>query len=491
MKHAMKYLFFVLVYWLLSLQFVATFTSNWKVDNDFDHTFSIPVVLLHPTGENSTVNFVYQLRDTTLLASTNKFCADNNIADTLCVNLYEVAVKKRYDLLEKKMLEDQLAQNLSVINTQFIPNPHLARRTIAASAEIDNHFRGNDTAKTLEDEVDRAYLKVLRILQPVLSRNNPTVHEWRSVSKTDSSSKGSYQKLHPDALYRHQLQLVIIHSCSFKEEKSRVLLSILATIQSSGLLDQRVHVIILNYGDHIERSSAVRSYFQHPRIHEIHVSQHVTFFEIPTLMIIHRLSRQLRDHYHMPLTQLLYLHTKGVSYKTIYPQIEDWREFMLYFLVERHRMCYHLLASGEIDAIGANFRSVGRDFRGNFWWVTAQYLSSLAPLSLQAHGKYDAEQWMLTASHVVRVFNAHESVVDHHKDRYERSKYVNSLSFRNPPPVAVSPFTSDATSKPLRWFDSTISPQDSHPFSYCRTKRLSWGQTNELLSAAVSGDNGV
>eukprot|EP01033_Poteriospumella_lacustris_P009824 gene9823-7031_t len=230
------------------------------------------------------------------------------------------------------MLEDQLAQNLSVINTQFIPNPHLARRTIAASAEIDNHFRANDAAKTLEDEVGRAYLKVLRILQSELSRNNPAVHEWRSVTNI-GSSKGSF-KFRPDVFLRHQLQLVIIHSCSFKEEKSRVLLSILATIQSSELLDQRVHVVVLNYGDRIEHSSAVRSFFQHPRIHEIHVSQHVTFFEIPTLIIMHRLSRQLRDHYHMPLTQLLYLHTKGVSYKTVYPQIEDWREFMLYFLLE-------------------------------------------------------------------------------------------------------------------------------------------------------------
>lgn len=485
MKQTMEHLVVAFVFWLLSLPFVATFTINWRLDDNFDHTFSIPVVLMHPTGDNSTVNFLFQLRDTALLASANTFCADNNIADTLCVNLYEVAVKKRYDFLEKKMLEDQLAQNLSVINTQFIPNPHLARRTIAASAEIDNHFRANDAAKTLEDEVGRAYLKVLRILQSELSRNNPAVHEWRSVSNI-GSSKGSYQ-FRPDVFLKHQLQLVIIHSCSFKEEKSRVLLSILATIQSSGLLDQRVHVVVLNYGDRIEHSSAVRSFFQHPRIHEIHVSQHVTFFEIPTLIIMHRLSRQLRDHYHMPLTQLLYLHTKGVSYKTVYPQIEDWREFMLYFLVERHRMCYHLLASGEIDAVGANFRSVGRDFRGNFWWVTAQYLSTLAPLSLEAHGKYDAEQWMLTASHVVRVFNAHESVVDHHKDRYERSKYVNGLSFRNP---SVSPFpnTSDATNKPLRWFDSSISPHDTHPFSYCRTKRLSWGQTNDLLLTAVTGD---
>jgi hypothetical protein len=53
--------------------------------------------------------------------------------------------------------------------------------------------------------------------------------------------------------------------------------------------------------------------------------------------------------------KVLYLHTKGVSYKKRYQQIEDWRDMMIYFLVEKHMANRYLLESGLFDAIGEFF----------------------------------------------------------------------------------------------------------------------------------------
>lgn len=79
--------------------------------------------------------------------------------------------------------------------------------------------------------------------------------------------------------------------------------------------------------------------------------------------------------------------------------------------------------SGEYDAIGSNFKTLPRDFRGNFWWTHTRYIGSqLLPLSIHDSDKYSAEKWILN-SNIVKVYNFHESVVDHHFSRYMKRQY--------------------------------------------------------------------
>lgn len=105
---------------------------------------------------------------------------------------------------------------------------------------------------------------------------------------------------------------------------------------------------------------------------------------------------------------------------------------MLHFLVEKHRSCHHLLASGEFDAVGCNYNSLPRYFSGNFFWATSSYIASqgLRSLSLLHSDKYDAEQWVLSGQRA-RVFIAHVSGIDHSHTRYPRSQYTPVRSMKS------------------------------------------------------------
>ncbi len=121
---------------------------------------------------------------------------------------------------------------------------------------------------------------------------------------------------------------------------------------------------------------------------------------------------------------MLYLHTKGVSYEEVHPQVEDWRNMMMYFLVERHASCIHLLQSGEIDCVGTNYMSLPRHmFSGNFWWASASYLASRPEQRYQESAKYEAESWLLQES-TARIFTLHNSNIVHSRHVYPRHCYA-------------------------------------------------------------------
>jgi hypothetical protein len=109
-----------------------------------------------------------------------------------------------------------------------------------------------------------------------------------------------------------------------------------------------------------------------PTVAFIQRSSDPSRFEVPTLRHIHTFASRVYTSLY-PVTiedgvamtdidcrfrdpeqdiQILYLHTKGVSYRERHVAVEDWTRMMLYFLIEEHRRCFHLLASGDFDAVG-------------------------------------------------------------------------------------------------------------------------------------------
>ena len=64
---------------------------------------------------------------------------------------------------------------------------------------------------------------------------------------------------------------------------------------------------------------------------------------------------------------------------------------MMYFLVEEHRTCYHLLASDAFDVLGVN--KYLRMFSGNFWWARASYLAG-CPRPILTSERYYYESWL-------------------------------------------------------------------------------------------------
>jgi hypothetical protein len=406
---------------LFNLVLIISQSSCFIRDEDvLDKNFTIPISIVgyenistsaSDKGSDQTIaRFVFNVKNLNLENLVNSFCERYHVMQSSCKQLFEAVTKIRYEYFEEEMLKVEYAKNTSIINTQFIPNKHLIRDTFAASAEINNHFKSQEASQIMEQRLNEVFQ---------LIREEIDIGRFRV--------KGIVRRIS------------FIHSCTIIGERSRILLEIVELMIASGLMKEMEHVFILNYGQDVESPIMDNLIGIYPQIKLIQVSRDTSFFEVPTMYVM-RLTAQLissPESSFMPDInnhQILYLHTKGVSYQQIYQQIEDWRHLMLYFLVERHRTCFHLLASGDYDILGVNYRSNPRDMRGNFWWVRSQYFGSLQKLILIDSNKYTAEKWVYTFP-VMRYFSFLESEVDHHhslfpRERYEREDKVDRLPVR-------------------------------------------------------------
>eukprot|EP01034_Spumella_vulgaris_P022996 gene22996-29182_t len=187
-------------------------------------------------------------------------------------------------------------------------------------------------------------------------------------------------------------------------------------IRGSRLINSLQSLFVLHYGHPVPLDFRQ----SHSDVTFIHVSDSISYFEVPTMRVMHTVSRYLVSEV-LSNTQILYLHTKGVSYVQQYQQINDWRNLMLYYLVEQHESCFHLLSSGQFDTIGANY--FFNIYPGNFWWATAHYLATLPQMSVVRSKKYDAESWLFKSSKM-RMFAMHLATVDHTHSEYPRVCYA-------------------------------------------------------------------
>ena len=103
---------------------------------------------------------------------------------------------------------------------------------------------------------------------------------------------------------------------------------------------------------------------------------------------------------------------------------------MLYFVVDLHEKCSHLLLSGEFDVVGTNIRksyikgNSGLMMMGNFFWTTVDYMRSLPPLIVNS--KYSAELFILSSGNT-RVHVLHDAHFDVGEVEIERRHYDISV----------------------------------------------------------------
>ncbi len=119
--------------------------------------------------------------------------------------------------------------------------------------------------------------------------------------------------------------------------------------------------------------------------------------------------------------QLLYLHSKGVSYGPHQPT-EDWRRFMLWSVVEQYKSC--LEALNGYDTCGPNWLDSRKIYAGNFWWADAKYIRMLAdPCSLNVNNRHLAESW-IGSGPSIRPACLHRSPDDGYRYTYPRWRYA-------------------------------------------------------------------
>ena len=154
----------------------------------------------------------------------------------------------------------------------------------------------------------------------------------------------------------------------------------LLLIKNSGLLSRVNNVYLCFVGD----SDISKLDFDDDIIAKIiikRVDSNLKVFEVPTQKLLYDFSCVNKDY------NVLYIHTKGVGQK-INLCIEDWINYMLYFLVEKHDDVLELLKT--YNTVGVDLREEPTlHYSGNFWWAKSSYISSLPdPVLFKDLSKY-------------------------------------------------------------------------------------------------------
>ena len=149
-------------------------------------------------------------------------------------------------------------------------------------------------------------------------------------------------------------------------------------------------------------------------------------YEIPTLNKINYFSKK------NPGTNILYIHTKGVSYPDDYHEESDWIDMMLHFLFDVK--CLYLL--NTFDTLGCNYTTDGYNYSkdgykttlapahysGNFWWAQSDYLKNLEKIPEENVNKNDGEYWLMKQN--PKYYELHKSGINHFKKRYTPEMYL-------------------------------------------------------------------
>lgn len=159
--------------------------------------------------------------------------------------------------------------------------------------------------------------------------------------------------------------------------------------------------------------------FSNRKIRVMQYDSDPKLFELPTINLMWKFSQ---TH---PNTNILYLHTKGVSYGMVPPTVRDWTNYMLYFLVDKFN-------NTDLEEIGTTYDTVGLNYldkpnphySGNFWWTHTNYIRMLKPIISGV--RHDAEWWILSDPNVRKKI-IHNSNINHYQQLYPPNLYINLI----------------------------------------------------------------
>jgi beta-1,4-mannosyl-glycoprotein beta-1,4-N-acetylglucosaminyltransferase len=247
-----------------------------------------------------------------------------------------------------------------------------------------------------------------------------TVH-LQQVDVCDNAYLPPFYKTHlasffyePDTKAIKAQKYCFIHSCTLVHGETGALDCLVDKINASGLIDALDAVFINNIGIPIEHKCCNNAKYQ-----LTNYSENEKLYENPTLNKLKEFSEKNKD------SHVLYLHTKGVSYKRTYDCINDWTNMMLHFLVEKYEDCFRAL-DGAYDTVGCNYNPEPmRHYSGNFWWAKTNYVSMLPALDEENPNKMSPEFWLFQNN--PDACTLHSSGVNHYHQMYPRERYLSIM----------------------------------------------------------------
>jgi len=118
---------------------------------------------------------------------------------------------------------------------------------------------------------------------------------------------------------------------------------------------------------------------------------------------------------------VLYLHSKGVT-KPNHKNIQDWKNLMEYFLIEKFQLCIDSLQ--KHDVCGVNYLPGRPHYSGNFWWATSSHIKKLKKLKTEMVDRLYCEYWLFDITDKIERKEIYNTGIDHYKNSYPRDKYA-------------------------------------------------------------------
>lgn len=200
-----------------------------------------------------------------------------------------------------------------------------------------------------------------------------------------------------------------LHSCY--TDNIEILNLLVSLIDRSGLLEKLDYVFVVNIGN--------RVLYDHNKIKIINYSNSITLFEKPTINMLCNFSKYIDSI--GGECNILYLHTKGTHSKG--QEVIDWRDYMLYFLVEQWEYCIKFLT--VYTSIGVNYHTLPhKHYSGNYWWTKSSYVKDKKIVTTP--DRHDCEWYILNNDNLKQNnLSLNNSEINHYHEKYPRELYAN------------------------------------------------------------------
>lgn len=404
------------------------FCHVWLGDTNYVLTDEGEVLVPLSSKENDAstryIHFSFHITDHHLEHQVIQFCEIQNIRYHFCHKLY-AHVNKVQKIAQKEFIQKKLALPQLQVRADLVPSDLITGR----------HTIGNpDYIKHIQAVRDDFYIQSLKRGFQKEKRQKEAIE---MQTREDIAVKVLHTYLQSNYPNHDLVRIAVIHSVAYTSDSTksvRELRVILQEMQKHGLMDeaQTQLLLVLHYG-HAFPSTLNQEF---PDVIFLHVSPQTSFYELPSIRILTHLAKYFQSNQPAEdFVHMLYLSTFTAEYQHTYVTLEQWRSMLLYYLVEEHERCFHLLESTEFDMITAgNFRSnPERALEGNAFWTTSPYLSHFPLLAWDRDDIPDIATQYLFQATMTRVYTPHVSGANPWHDLYPRYCYAPTPDKQSPP----------------------------------------------------------
>lgn len=222
--------------------------------------------------------------------------------------------------------------------------------------------------------------------------------------------------------------VVYIHAMVIGEQIAGLLIldKLLQAIFHSGLHQHASGIFVVGMGNTTHLPVVVKPYAGVRLITAL--SNLSMFYEFPTLALMQQHARVLP-----PTTQVLYLHTKGVT--SLNDRIKTYmRDMMVQYNIYLHDQSIAALSAGYWTSGVLYIKSVYRHYGGNFLWYQARAIAqNTNVMDLIWRWRFGAEMWSLEKVPSCRIFAPEYTIKDfnHNMQLFESLLSVQKLRVNN------------------------------------------------------------